>query len=1718
MKKRIILAILLMFTLLFCACSETEQVANENLLENPGFENGTGVQVEGWYLERYDTTSPIENYQAIKDDTVPTGENALKIESVGLNDARYMQEVEVEPDSYYCLSAMVKTELIETNGAESGASIGIFDSPCRSYYVYGNTDWTNVTVYGKTGPDTESVKIALRLGNYGADASGIAYFDDVTFSRVDELPENVTALSMDKAQQSVPQQNNGETEKDADPDDVTVNVTVTGVLLFLALGVFLFWAYKELNFKMKHLYIFIGAAVIIRFIAAVMYAGFMVDIKCFAFWGNTMADYGMSEFYASSGFCDYPPLYMIVLGFVNSVAEIFGVDIAAGVNMIEHAGVTDGAGAALIFLKSPAIICDALSAFVLALIAKKHVGEKLAVILGIGYAFLPTAIVNAGLWGQVDSVLVLFMLLTFWLIDRDQFGYSVLTYFVGILLKPQAILFGPVMLLAAIHEFYVIYLDFSDGEKKSAYTRLIKGFGALAVSIGFFFLLSAVMNPGEAYVESKGIEGNWLIGLYTETLGSYDYATLSSFGLMGLLGGQWKESSMEAMDGISYGDLGTALLWIVIALVVGIFAFLLSRAIENNSKGKGGRAIQSGWFWVLGALMVAGAVTVSTRTHERYMFPVIIMLVMGYVHFKEIKLLIIAFGYAFLNFINTAGLMFLYEETGQYFANSSDYSAAGVEVPLSGSIFDIGSFLTVALFVFQIYVTISLMFKKGTAAPNNVKTWAKGKPKTNTMPIKPDSPLVKLYKRRNYHLPKVTWKVIAICVIITVVYGCFAFTNLGDIEAAQTFWYTDKTEVYVVADLGEVNDFDEIKYLSYSGRGEVKSGAVKVYLSEDGENYTPSGITEIMYSDEWQTLHGAGRARYIKIAVASQISEYGINGVNIREIVVLKDNVPLKIKEVTESVVPVESVSGAGKNLFDAQDSYFAEPEEPAMPETFWQTEGEYILNLNELVSIYEVKAYFKESGKVTLSVEDNGVWKDIFVINAAGEGWAEGERVVSDEEVSAIASIKIKNHGVAVGELFIGTQDASGYREVVIREIYKAIAEVEDVITEGEATEETPADVVTEGEVTEEIPADVITEGEVADVTEDGVYDTTIYKAEPITEDDEIYNCFDERDTLDSGKQYPGGKSWSINSTADYVIADFGEVKDVYKGYYRTSLTNGNFKIYFSEDGTTWNLQNNFTVKKDEGQFYYWYNLSVYGRTRYVLITAETPYLKLIEVGFFESEDAETTIPVKEVITNSESGYLVFDEQDLVPAEGATYMNSMYFDEIYHARTAYESATGQSIYEWTHPPLGKDFMSWCVSSMGMTPFAWRFAGAMAGVLMVPAMFFLGFLMFRKTSWATVTALLMAFDGMHYEQTRIATIDSFGVLFIILMFLFMYWYQSLSFYDVPLKKTFIPLGLCGLSFGLGAASKWICLYAGAGLAVIFFMTMIRRWREYTVAVENIRKASGEEKKYLMHIRDNCLMNTVYTLLFCIVVFIVIPLIIYCLSYYPYWNAETETRAWYDIILSNQEEMFNYHSNLTATHPFQSNWYTWPTMEKPMWFYSGPQTTETMSAIYAFGNPIVWWTGLFAALAGIGILISRLFESRVVISEQTKGATGFFGLFKANDEDAADCTERDTRTLIFLALGALCNLIPWMGVTRCIFIYHYFATVPFIILFTVYILRHISRKNVKIGAIITIALVVMAIVTFLMFLPVWTGTPVSREYVDTWLRWKEAWFKEYFPQG
>ena len=81
------------------------------------------------------------------------------------------------------------------------------------------------------------------------------------------------------------------------------------------------------------------------------------------------------------------------------------------------------------------------------------------------------------------------------------------------------------------------------------------------------------------------------------------------------------------------------------------------------------------------------------------------------------------------------------------------------------------------------------------------------------------------------------------------------------------------------------------------------------------------------------------------------------------------------------------------------------------------------------------------------------------------------------------------------------------------------------------------------------------------------------------------------------------------------------------------------------------------------------------------------------------------------------------------------------------------------------------------------------------------------------------------------------------------------------------------------------------------------------------------------------------------------------------------------------------------------------------------------------SIASFGNPFIWWLG-------IGAFVYCIYK-----------------LFKDKSYSA-----------LFLIIGYLSQYLPWVGVTRVVFIYHYFTCVPFIILMLCYVARDALARS------------------------------------------------------
>lgn len=501
---------------------------------------------------------------------------------------------------------------------------------------------------------------------------------------------------------------------------------------------------------------------------------------------------------------------------------------------------------------------------------------------------------------------------------------------------------------------------------------------------------------------------------------------------------------------------------------------------------------------------------------------------------------------------------------------------------------------------------------------------------------------------------------------------------------------------------------------------------------------------------------------------------------------------------------------------------------------------------------------------------------------------------------------------------------------------------------------------------------------------------------------------------------------------------------------WYYTGLYTGEYTLAYSDDGITYTAAG--TMPQGYADLFKWLQPqpadAAPASAAYVRVTAGTR-LELGELALLDAQGER--IAVREV-TGPASAAALCDEADTVPAS-STYFNSSYFDEIYHARTAYEHLRGVYPYEVSHPPLGKEILSLGIAIFGMTPFGWRCMGALFGVAMLPLMWDLLRRMFRDDRVALCGTALLACDFMHLTQTRIATIDSFATLFILLMYLFLYRY----FTEGRLRH----LAACGVAFGVGAATKWTCLYAGAGLGVL--------WALHWVFQGVQAHRDGDGRRYVRRLVSN--------IGFCLVFFVLVPGMIYYASYYPYGAARGLhgagmyfTREYAAIVLENQRFMFTYHAGLVATHPYSSRWWQWLLDLRPILYYLS-YGDGTVSTIGAFVNPLLCWGGLLA----LPVLACR--------------------------------AVRHDRTALFLLVGYLAQVLPWVFISRLTFEYHYFAATLFLVLALGYVFDRLRQRG-SFGIVYVFTAASGAL--FALFYPVLTGVTVSRSYAWNVLKWLPDW--------
>ena len=247
----------------------------------------------------------------------------------------------------------------------------------------------------------------------------------------------------------------------------------------------------------------------------------------------------------------------------------------------------------LLLLKLPAIFCDMATVLLFYRIASKKLPQQQTVMLAGLYLFNPAIILNSSIWGQVDSVFTLAVLLMCWFLTENKMTQAYVVFGIGVLLKPQTLVFAPVLLYGIVDR--VILYDFS---WRNFFHNLFSGVTVICC------MILACMPFGLDLVFLQ----------YVSTLGSYPYVAVNAFNLWGLFGLNWISQETRLLF-FSYRTWGT----IIILLIVLLSAFLFFRAQNKESR-----------YFTTASFLIISMFLFSVRMHERYLYPALALILFAY--------------------------------------------------------------------------------------------------------------------------------------------------------------------------------------------------------------------------------------------------------------------------------------------------------------------------------------------------------------------------------------------------------------------------------------------------------------------------------------------------------------------------------------------------------------------------------------------------------------------------------------------------------------------------------------------------------------------------------------------------------------------------------------------------------------------------------------------------------------------------------------------------------------------------------------------------------------------------------------------------------------------------------------------------------------------------------------------------------------------------------
>ena len=172
------------------------------------------------------------------------------------------------------------------------------------------------------------------------------------------------------------------------------------------------------------------------------------------------------------------------------------------------------------------------------------------------------------------------------------------------------------------------------------------------------------------------------------------------------------------------------------------------------------------------------------------------------------------------------------------------------------------------------------------------------------------------------------------------------------------------------------------------------------------------------------------------------------------------------------------------------------------------------------------------------------------------------------------------------------------------------------------------------------------------------------------------------------------------------------------------------------------------------------------------------------------------------------------------------------------------------------------------------------------------------------------------------------------------------------------------------------------------------------------------------------------------------------------------------------------EILNFHRNLTESHSYSANPWSWLIIGRPTsFFYETPTNCGASSCsqeILAIGTPILWWVGVFAIAITLGLFI----------------------------------TNRNHTSAVILA-GIASSYLPWFLIqSRTTFYFYAITILPFLILALIYTFNWALKYGNYQKQILLFVLLIG--LNFIYFLPILLGIEIpysqwiQRMWLNSWI--------------